>query len=70
MAAIKEGQMHRTYETWCRKYGGKVGSNIAVVSTITPQGGMPYIDTLVVIGHPEDARRVARVHVKKSNTYG
>jgi len=70
--AAKSGKLHNFWNEWAKKVGndGTAGHNFLFVTTITPMGAPPYVDYMVVIGHPEDAARLARVHVKKNDTYG
>jgi len=67
--AAVDGKIHEFWDTWVRKTGNP-GTNIAFYSTVVPKGSMPYLDAFVVIANPKDAQRLARIHVKKSDTYG
>eukprot|EP00924_Labyrinthula_sp_SR-Ha-C_P007383 snap_masked-scaffold_24-processed-gene-1.8-mRNA-1 protein AED:0.03 eAED:0.10 QI:0/-1/0/1/-1/1/1/0/569 len=52
-----------------KKSGDSSGANFIVPFVFSPRGKAGYVDYLFVIGDPEDMRRVARNHVKKSPLY-
>ena len=57
----------------CEHYGKDTPTgvgNTLVPFLFQPAGKPVYLDLLVVLGDPEDSRRIARNHVRKSHLYG
>mmetsp|Transcript_26411 Transcript_26411/g.74739 ORF Transcript_26411/g.74739 Transcript_26411/m.74739 type:complete len:513 (-) Transcript_26411:1409-2947(-) len=67
--AVVAGTLHKFWFDWAVKSGGP-GQNIVFPTSVVPQGEMPYLDAMIVISNPKDARRMARAHVRKAKTYG
>lgn len=49
--------------------GDPAGVNLCVPDIVLAGRGLPYIDNTVVLSHPEDCERVARMHVKKNPNF-
>ena len=43
MRAVKDGRMHLKYEEWCKEYGGTIGCNIVVPTTVIPKGNSSHL---------------------------
>ena len=54
-----------------KAYGGRMSANIVVplIAIDGKPGEIPYISWLVIIQDPDDAARLARDHVRKTNGY-
>jgi hypothetical protein len=75
--SLKRGHVHLKFAEWQQRYGGgSLASNILVPYLIFKRSegdeGVrvpPVVTYEVVVGNPEDARRLGRVHVKKQPNF-
>lgn len=74
--ALIDGSSHVLFAKWQRKYGDAgLASNLVVPYLLHGRSGDegprkdPVITYEVIIGDPEDARRIARVHLKKQPNF-
>jgi hypothetical protein len=75
--SLKRGHVHLKFAEWQRRYGaGSLASNIIVPYLIFKRSNgdegvraPPVVTYEVVVGNPEDARRLGRVHVKKQPNF-
>ena len=68
--SFKAGKNMIANERYIKALCGSHGGNICYPMVVTPLRGTPRMDWLVTIGHPDDASRLARAHLKKSDLYG
>lgn len=71
--ASLHGHLHHFWNEWSRRSsadGADAGTNFVFPTSVVPKGEVPYIDLMVVLSHPDDAERVARLHVRKGKSYG
>lgn len=69
--AARNGHLHEFWLNWSKRAGnGNPGTNILFPTAVIPKGSLPYIDYMLVISHPDDCARMARLHVRKAETYG
>jgi len=72
----KLGRSHVKFAEWQLEYGNSMATNIVVPSVVVKrengdEGRLapPFIRYEVIIGDPEDARRIARVHIRKQPNF-